>query len=127
MAMFVASANWGPSLGSPIGEWIGENEWMLAHTSWSWIYWINIIIAVAFAVVMCFMPETLPRIVISKAAREHPEHANDNELALVKDEVNILQEIRFVATMAVRLMLFEPIITFLAVSAHIRQSYTINC
>lgn len=32
MALFVLSANFGPSLGSPIGEWIGENQ----HMGWRW-------------------------------------------------------------------------------------------
>lgn len=115
MAMFVASANWGPSWGSPIGEWIAENEWMADHGSWAWVFYINIIIAVAYAIAMCFIPETLPRMVIAKAAKEDPTNANENEIAIMQDKVNILQEIRFISTMALRLMIFEPIITFLAI------------
>lgn len=37
MALFVASANIGPSLGSPVGEWIVEN----AKMGLPWIFWIK--------------------------------------------------------------------------------------
>ena len=37
MALFVAAANYGPSLGSPIGEWISENPKM----GLPWIFWIK--------------------------------------------------------------------------------------
>lgn len=37
MAMFVCSANIGPSLGSPVGAWITDNP----HLSWRWIFYIK--------------------------------------------------------------------------------------
>jgi MFS family permease len=37
MALFVMSANAGPSLGSPIGEWISENP----HMGQNWVFWIK--------------------------------------------------------------------------------------
>lgn len=37
MALFVMSANYGPSIGSPIGELITENE----HLGLPWIFWIK--------------------------------------------------------------------------------------
>lgn len=116
MALFVLSANFGPSLGSPIGEWIGENT----HMGWRWIYWINVIIGGAFALGMCFVPETLPRIVIQRAVKNGREGRGDGERKGISDDdvvgsqkVNVLSEMRFVATMALRIMLTEPIVIFL--------------
>jgi MFS family permease len=37
MALFVLSANVGPSLGSPVGEWIADNP----HMGLNWIFWIK--------------------------------------------------------------------------------------
>ncbi len=37
MALFVAAANIGPSLGSPVGEWICDN----VHMGAPWIFWIK--------------------------------------------------------------------------------------
>ena len=111
MALFVMSANVGPSLGSPVGEWIADNP----HMGWRWIFYINIIIGGAFAFAMVFVPETLPRIVISKAvARGHSVDENALAVAAGSSEVRILSEIRFVTTMALRIMTTEPIVIFLA-------------
>ena len=38
MAAFVVSANLGPSIGSPIGEWIADN----ANMGFKWIGLINV-------------------------------------------------------------------------------------
>ncbi|EON98362.1 putative vitamin b6 transporter bsu1 protein [Phaeoacremonium minimum UCRPA7] len=110
MALFVLSANYGPSLGSPVGEWIADNP----HMGLNWIFWINVIIGGAFALVMCFVPETLPRIVIKKAVEKH--QVNDSEeIGIAQEHVNVMREIRFVTTMALRIMVTEPIVTFLAI------------
>jgi MFS family permease len=37
MALFVLSANVGPSLGSPVGEWIADNP----NMGLNWIFWIK--------------------------------------------------------------------------------------
>ena len=37
MALFVLSSNAGPSLGSPVGEWIASNP----NMGLSWIFWIK--------------------------------------------------------------------------------------
>jgi hypothetical protein len=63
---------------------------------------------------MCFIPETLPRIVISKAVRRHLS-ADGDEIAIAEQKINVLKEIRFVTTMALRIMVTEPIVAFLAV------------
>lgn len=111
MALFVMSANVGPSLGSPVGEWIADNP----HMGWRWIFYINIIIGGAFAFAMVFVPETLPRIVISKAvARGRSVDENALAVAAGSSEVRVLSEIRFVTTMALRIMTTEPIVIFLA-------------
>ena len=111
MALFVLSANVGPSLGSPVGEWIAENP----HMGWRWIFYINIIIGGVFAFAMIFVPETLPRIVISRAVKRHGS-VDENALAIAagSSKIRVMQEMRFVATMALRIMITEPIVIFLA-------------
>lgn len=37
MSLFVVSANAGPSIGSPIGEWIADNP----HMGLNWVFWIK--------------------------------------------------------------------------------------
>lgn len=111
MALFVASANTGPSIGSPVGEWIADNT----KLGLPWIFWINTIIGAAFAVGMCFLPETLPRIVIARAVKKQ-RTAGDvdaEELAIAEQEIDVMKEIRFVTSMALRIMVTEPIVIFL--------------
>ncbi|KAI2771550.1 MFS general substrate transporter [Daldinia loculata] len=110
MALFVMSANYGPSIGSPIGELIAENE----HLGLPWIFWINVIIAGGFTIIMCFIPETLPRVVISKAAKAH-KSSDPTELVVMEERIDVLREMRFVTSMAFRIMLTEPIVTFLGI------------
>lgn len=107
MALFVLSANFGPSLGSPIGEWIAENESM----GWRWIFYLNIIIGGAFAFVMCFVPETLPRIVIANAVKRRGSvDQNAVDIALGSSRLSIMRELKFVTTMALKIMVTEPIV-----------------
>ncbi|ROV89811.1 hypothetical protein VSDG_08567 [Cytospora chrysosperma] len=108
MALFVASANSGPSIGSPVGEWIADN----ANMGLPWIFWINVIIGAAFAIGMCFLPETLPRIVISNAVKKH-QAEHPEEVAITEEKMDVLKEIRFISTMALRIMFTEPIVIFL--------------
>jgi hypothetical protein len=72
------------------------------------------ILGAAFALVMCFIPETLPRIVISRAAKKS-DVVDPNELAVLDAKVNVFNELRFVSTMALKIMVTEPIVMFLAV------------
>jgi MFS family permease len=105
MALFVMSANIGPSIGSPLGGWISDDE----SLGIKWLYLINVIIAFGFAVIMCFIPETLPRLVIAKEAAK-TENVNIDEVAILRSKVNVLKELRFVATMTFRIMFTEPIV-----------------
>jgi multidrug resistance protein len=110
MALFVLGANFGPSLGSPIGEWIAENP----HMSWRWIFYLNIIIGGVFAFGMIFMPETLPRLVIKKEVdRRGSVDQNALDIAAGATQISMMQEIMFVAGMAVRILFTEPIVIFL--------------
>lgn len=111
MAMFVMSANIGPSIGSPIGELIADN----VNMGLPWIFWINSCIAAFFVVVMCFLPETLPRIVISRAVKKESTHADEAEVLIAESKVDVMKELRFVATMTFRIMLTEPIVLFLGI------------
>jgi MFS family permease len=105
MALFVMSANIGPSIGSPVGGWVSDNE----SLGIKWLYLINVIIAFGYAVIMCFIPETLPRLVIAKAATKS-EIVDNDEIAILRTKVNVLKELRFVATMTFRIMFTEPIV-----------------
>lgn len=107
MALFVLSANFGPSLGSPIGEWIADNPTL----GWRWIFWINVIIGGVYSAAMVFVPETLPKIVISNAVKRHGS-VDENALAVAagSSKVSVFKEMRFVATMALRIMTTEPIV-----------------
>ncbi|KAL6244682.1 hypothetical protein RBB50_008210 [Rhinocladiella similis] len=107
MALFVLSANFGPSFGSPIGEWIAENE----SLSWRWIFYINIIIGGAFSFILCFVPETLPRVVISRAVKRRGSvDQNAVDIALGSSRLSVMQEFKFVTTMALKIMFTEPIV-----------------
>ena len=64
---------------------------------------------------MAFVPETLPRVVISREVKKNPRRASMHEVGIAETKINILSEMRFIITMAFRIMLFEPIVTFLAV------------
>jgi MFS family permease len=110
MALFVASANIGPSLGSPVGEWIADNS----NMGLNWVFWLNVIIGGAFSLILCLIPETLPRMVIGKAVKKS-EAANPEEIAIAETKVNVLQEMRFIFTMALRIMVTEPIVIFLGI------------
>jgi MFS family permease len=105
MAVFVMSANVGPSIGSPLGGWVSANE----NLGIKWLYLINVIIAFGFAVIMCFIPETLPRLVIAKEAAK-AETVDIDEVAILRTKVNVMKEMRFVATMTFRIMFTEPIV-----------------
>ncbi|KAI0015952.1 MFS general substrate transporter [Xylariomycetidae sp. FL0641] len=110
MALFVMSANIGPSIGSPVGEWIADNP----KLGLPWIFWINVIIGAAFAIIMCFVPETLPRMVIKNAVKKQ-QTSDPAEVAISEEKVDVLREMRFVTSMAFRIMLTEPIVTFLGI------------
>ncbi|KAK8036565.1 hypothetical protein PG991_001702 [Apiospora marii] len=111
MALFVMTANYGPSIGSPIGEVIASNP----NLGLPWIFWINVIIGGCFSLIMCFIPETLPRIVIAKALKKHELTLPPAEVAIVEEKVDVLREMRFITSMAFRIMLTEPIVVFLGI------------
>ncbi|KAF4630371.1 hypothetical protein G7Y89_g7769 [Cudoniella acicularis] len=110
MALFVVSANFGPSIGSPVGGWITDNP----NMGLKWIFLINVIIGFAFAIVMCFIPETLPRLVIARAAQKSST-IDETEAAILRSKVDVLKELRFVATMTFRIMFTEPIVLCLGI------------
>ncbi|KAL9121227.1 MAG: hypothetical protein Q9187_002211 [Circinaria calcarea] len=110
MALFVWSANIGAGFGGPIGEWIVENP----KLGLPWIFWINSIIGAGFAVFMCLIPETLPRIVTTKIARRE-DSISSEEAAIIETKVDVVKELQFVATMALKIMVTEPIVAFLGI------------
>ena len=120
MAVFILSANAGPA----IGAWIGAVFKVNPNLGLEWLYLCNAIVAAAFAVVMCFLEETLPRIHIANKARENLFNAG--RLAVTGREVtefdlDILQtkiiwkvEFAWILTNVYNLF-HEPILMYLAV------------
>lgn len=60
---------------------------------------------------MCFLPETLPRLVIAKAVKKG--EANESEAQVAEAKVNVINELKFVTTMTFRIMATEPIVVLL--------------
>lgn len=63
---------------------------------------------------MAFVPETLPRLVIAKAAAKADE-VDAEEAAILRSKVNVIQELKFVTTMTFRIMFTEPIVMMLGI------------
>ncbi|ODV84001.1 hypothetical protein CANARDRAFT_236831 [[Candida] arabinofermentans NRRL YB-2248] len=142
MALFVFSANAGPSIGGVVGEAIAENT----NLSFKWVFLINIIIGAAYMVALSFVPETLPRLVIPErisiegksnvpnvVIREFkyalqsitgkkPDFMLNDTIADTEDpnnavtvqKMDVLNEMRFILVMALKMMCTEPIIIFLS-------------
>jgi hypothetical protein len=79
-----------------------------------WIFLINVIIGFAFAIIMCFIPETLPRLVIAREAAKS-QTVDDQEAAILSSKLNVLEEMRFVTSMTFKIMFTEPIVLFLGI------------
>lgn len=109
MALFVVSANCGPSIGPPIGHWITNNS----QLGWRWIYHFNTIIAAVFALGMVFIPETLPRSVILARAKQAGELELEDMKQLAQTST-LWSKFTFFFGMTFKLMLTEPIILTLA-------------
>jgi len=62
---------------------------------------------------MCFVPETLPRIVIAREARKRGTY-NSDHIAILESKVNVWKEFKFITTMAIKIMVTEPIVIALA-------------
>ena len=124
--------------GSPIGELIAENP----NLGWPWIFWIkytstrfkdaalnltitSTILSAAFCLGLAFMPETLPRVVIARSAGGNHSPAASDETPPPPDysihhlvpppRISPWRNLRTIATLALRIMLTEPIVAFLAI------------
>ena len=77
---------------------------------WRWIFYINIIIGGVFAFCLIFVPETLPKTVIARSVKRHGS-VSEGELAIAagSSSIQVLKEMRFIITMALRIMTTEPI------------------
>lgn len=140
MALFVFSANAGPSIGGIVGEAIAENS----SLGYKWIFIINIIIGSVFVLFLCFIPETLPRIVIQeRTATDGKDVPNiiirefgylmeiikfktpsykilydeklseEGDEAVIVEKISTINEIKFIALQALKMMVTEPIIIFM--------------
>lgn len=63
---------------------------------------------------MAFVPETLPRLVIARAARRN-ESTNPEDIQIMQAKINVVKEMRFIISMAFRILFTEPIVLFLGI------------
>jgi len=75
---------------------------------------LQVIIGFGYAIIMSFLPETLPRLVIAKAASKAQE-VDPQEEAILRSKVNVMKELRFVTTMTFKIMFTEPIVLLLGI------------
>jgi len=98
-------------LGGPIGEWIALND----NMGWRWLFILNIILGGVFSFLMIFIPETLPSVVIANYGLK----TGDPEAMVVangRKELSVMAEIKFVTTMAIKILCTEPIIIALGLA-----------
>lgn len=88
---------------------------------------LSLIFAGAFAAFMVFIPETLPRLVIARAAKKDLNQVDELDVEVRPQRVNVLKEMRFVTTMTFRIMLTEPIVTFLGTLQGNRGAISFTC
>ena|SRR5947207_1093735 len=74
----------------------------------------SVIVGGAFAVGLCIVPETLPPVVIGRAAKKENQVDNDTKKAILGD-VSVRKEIGFITLMTLRIMITEPVVTFLGI------------
>lgn len=78
------------------------------------------ILAGFFVLILAVLPETLPRIVISRAirspkAQESQSETDERQKEIAETRIAVLKEMRFVTTMCFRILFTEPIVTCLGV------------
>ena len=61
MALWVAGSSIGPTLGGLAGVWI-----IKAGLGLKWLFLVNVILGFGLAVIVVFVPETLPRLVVAR-------------------------------------------------------------
>jgi MFS family permease len=112
MALFVISANAGPSMGAPLGNWISNNPKM----GLKWIFLVNSIIGAGFTVACAFIPETLPRIMIAIGANGELNEGgvDDYEARVLNTKILFAPEMKFMIKTTFELLVTEPIIWVLA-------------
>jgi hypothetical protein len=72
----------------------------------------SIIIAGAFAIILAFLPETQPTVVIAKASLGD---ALADKIRARKQGLAVAREIYFVASTALKILFTEPIVAFLGI------------
>ncbi|MCJ1396155.1 hypothetical protein MMC18_009044 [Xylographa bjoerkii] len=122
MALFVVGGTVGPTIGTLTATWIID-----ANLGLKWIFLINVIIGVGFAVIIAFVPETLPSLVIANT-KGQGGGAHDTITEVRKAETvdtpvdegsqmhaNLLQELKFITTTTFRILFTQPIIALLGI------------
>lgn len=113
MAMFVISANAGPSIGAPLGSWISQQP----DLGFRWIFYLNCIMGVVFTICCCFLEETLPRLAIAAGARAAEKHGEISpyESSILNTKIDLFPEMFYMVAMTFKLVFTEPIIWVLAI------------
>lgn len=78
----------------------------------------SVVLAGFFVLILAVLPETLPRIVISRAIRNSKTQKSQSEIdarqmEIAETRIAVLKEMRFVTTMCFRILFTEPIVTCL--------------
>lgn len=78
------------------------------------------VLAGFFVLILAVLPETLPRIVISRAirnpkAQKLQSKTDDQQGKMAETRIAVFKEIRFVTTMCFRILFTEPIVTCLGI------------
>lgn len=135
LALYIMSSTSGSSLGGVVGAWIMNKP----NMGLNWIFWVkyafqsiykkfevdknildSVILAGFFVLILIVLPETLPRIVISRATRDaqaqkSPSKSDQQQEDIAETRIAVLKEIRFVTTMCFRILFTEPIVTCLGI------------
>ncbi|KAI4707121.1 hypothetical protein J4E89_008060 [Alternaria sp. Ai002NY15] len=107
MAIFMAATTFGPILGPPISGFISV-------ISWSWAFWIGVILAGATWPLFYFFDETYgPTILKRRAKRLRKETGNENIIApLELEKTDFNHIVTVILTRPLRMICFEPLVLF---------------
>ncbi|KAK2462261.1 hypothetical protein APHAL10511_005757 [Amanita phalloides] len=109
MAIFTMGALGGTALGPIIAGWIEMNP----HLEWRWIQWIQMMNCGVLFILVLFMKETRPGVLLTSLAKKIRKETGDERYrSRVEDERGSLAKLIFVScTRPLYLTLTEPIVT----------------
>ena len=117
MVLFVAGGSVGTTLGGLAGIWI-----IKAGLGLKWLFPVNVIIGFGLAVIVVFVPQTLPRLVIAKETAKtalvdqiFAQAAETDELESLGSNKSIVYGVRLAMTNSLCVLFTQPIVLFTGV------------